>query len=131
VATALAPGGYACVTLLGLDHFEAYNHSRGRPAGDRLLRSAVAAWRTVVREGDVLARCGGEEFGLLLPRCDLESALKIAQRLAASVPDGQTASIGLAAWDGTETPERLMARVDVALYDAKQSGRDRIAIAGS
>ena len=62
------------VAMLDLDRFKAYNDRHGHQAGDRVLREAASAWRTVLRDTDLLARYGGEEFAVALPGCDLEQA---------------------------------------------------------
>jgi diguanylate cyclase (GGDEF)-like protein len=119
------------VALLDLDHFKAYNDRHGHGAGDELLRRAARAWRSAIRAGDVLARYGGEEFAVLLAGCEEERAVEIAERLRAAMLDEQRVSIGLARWDGTEDGGSLTERADRALYEAKRSGRNRVAMAGS
>lgn len=114
------------VAVLDLDHFKAYNDRHGHQAGDALLKSTAAAWRGAVRDTDLLARWGGEEFALCLPNCGHEAALRIVARMRALLPEGQTCSVGVAAWDGAETAEALLARADGAMYEAKAAGRDRI-----
>jgi diguanylate cyclase (GGDEF)-like protein len=115
-----------CLALLDLDHFKRFNDTNGHPAGDRMLQAAAAAWRQQLRSGtDLLARYGGEEFLIVLP-ASIEEATDTMERLRASTPDPQTVSVGLARWDGDETPEELVARADAALYAAKEAGRDRI-----
>jgi diguanylate cyclase len=91
------------------------------PGGDRLLKAAAAAWEGRLRKTDLLARYGGEEFAVLLPDCELDSAMEIAERLR-TAPSECTCSIGVAAWDGREAATEL---VDRALYAAKEAGRDR------
>ena len=118
-----------CVALIDIDHFKTYNDSEGHQAGDKLLQDAAAAWRQVVRSGDIVARCGGDEFAVLMPECNADKARGIADRLCGALGDGRTASIGVAQWDGLEDAERLIARADGALYDAKQSGRGCAAVA--
>ena len=83
------------------------------------------AWDAHLRPTDTLARYGGEEFALLLPHCDTATAESIVARLLSAVPDGQTASCGIAEWDGEESAEALTARADAALYMAKRGGRAR------
>jgi diguanylate cyclase (GGDEF)-like protein len=114
-----------CVALLDLDHFKQYNDRRGHQAGDRLLKEAAAAWQAVVRKTDLVARYGGEEFAILLPDCDLDNAMAIANRLRTAQPEG-TCSLGVAQWDGREDVAALVARADRALYAAKEAGRDRV-----
>ena len=113
-----------CVVLLDLDHFKAYNDEHGHQAGDRLLKTAAAAWEGRLRKTDLLARYGGEEFAVLLPDCALGNAMEIAERLRTAQPE-VTCSIGVADWDGREDSGRLVARADRALYAAKAGGRDR------
>ena len=122
----LAPGRRVVMGLIDLDHFKAFNDTHGHQAGDRQLRQAADAWGSALRSQDLVARYGGEEFAILLPDCTLDDACQIAERLRLATPAGTTASIGLAEWDGSEAPTRLIARADAALYEAKRSGRDRV-----
>jgi diguanylate cyclase (GGDEF)-like protein len=115
-----------CVAMLDLDHFKAYNDRRGHQAGDRLLADAAVAWRGALRPYDVLARYGGEEFSLILPGCDLEAGVALVERLRAFTPHSETASAGIAEWDGDEPADSLVGRADAALYQAKRAGRDRV-----
>ena len=118
-----------CVALIDVDHFKQLNDQSGHQAGDRLLKSAAAAWRSALRPADVLARPGGDEFTLVLPDCDLDRARVVVERIRAATPAGRTCSIGVAQWDRAEAAEELVARVDEALYAAKQGGRDRVVLA--
>ncbi len=120
-----------CLALLDLDHFKAVNDGHGHDAGDRLLAGVADAWRTDLREADLLARLGGDEFGLLLVECDLEGAERALARLRACTPAPSTTSIGLAEWDGLEDAHALTNRADVALYASKRAGRDRMTSAGA
>ena len=120
-----------CVVLIDLDHFKAYNDRHGHPAGDGALREVGARWRGQIRDIDLLARIGGEEFGLLLPGCGAEAALEIVNRLLADVPAGLTASAGIVAWAIPLTAEQFVAEADRALYRAKSDGRDRAYLASS
>jgi diguanylate cyclase len=117
------------IALLDLDHFKRFNDEFGHQAGDRLLKSATAAWSGQLRAVDQLARYGGEEFIALLPRATAELATGVLERLRAVTPAGQTFSAGVATWDGNETSEELIGRADQALYQAKDAGRDRIVVA--
>ena len=114
------------IGIVDLDRFKDYNDVHGHQAGDRVLKQLAAAWRQELRATDVLARYGGEEFALALPGCDLDDATGLIERLRAAMPAEQTASAGLAVWDGEETAEALFGRADRALYAAKEAGRDRI-----
>jgi diguanylate cyclase (GGDEF)-like protein len=113
------------VVLVDIDHFKAYNDERGHPAGDSALREIGRRWRGQVRDIDVLARIGGEEFALLLPGCDIQTTLTIADRLRTDLPDGLTASAGAVAWSIPMTAEAFVAEADRALYRAKRDGRNR------
>ena len=114
--------------VVDLDRFKLFNDRNGHLAGDELLHSAGDVWRSVLRVSDFLARTGGEEFVLLLPDCGAEEALEVVERMRAATPLSQTCSAGLAKWDGFEGPEDLIRRADVALYRAKNSGRDRTVV---
>ena len=118
-----------CIALIDVDFFKAVNDERGHQAGDRLLKSAAAAWRSTLRPADVLARPGGDEFTLLLPDCDLDRAGTVLERLREATPSGRTCSIGVAQWHPREHADELVARADEALYRAKDSGRDRVVAA--
>jgi diguanylate cyclase (GGDEF)-like protein len=122
-------GRPACVAMIDIDHFKAFNDSRGHQEGDMLLRRAAAAWQGALRDDDFLSRYGGEEFAVILRNCTLPDAALALERLREVTPDGQTASVGLAAWDGRETPLQLVARADDALYTSKRLGRDRVTVA--
>jgi diguanylate cyclase (GGDEF)-like protein len=114
------------VAILDLDHFKQYNDTYGHPAGDRLLKESAAMWREQLRSGDLLARLGGEEFGLLLLNCDQSRAREVIERLRASVYHDRTCSVGFAEHKPGESAEQVMARADTALYEAKETGRDRV-----
>lgn len=129
LARSARAGADVVVLLIDLDHFKVYNDTHGHPAGDALLVKATQAWGGCVREVDLLARIGGEEFAVLLPATDVPGALEVARRLRAAVPDAQTCSIGIARWDRLEPAEWLVARADAALYRAKETGRDQAVVA--
>ncbi len=114
------------VALIDLDHFKAFNDTRGHAAGDILLFEFAHEAHQVVRAGDTLARWGGEEFAVALPNCQLGEAASVLERVRMAMPQDQTCSIGYATWDAIETAEQLMVRVDDALYAAKSGGRDQI-----
>jgi diguanylate cyclase len=122
-------GSALSIALLDLDHFKRFNDEFGHPAGDRLLKSASAAWRAALRASDELVRYGGEEFIILLPAADSREAAILIERLRPVTPAGQTFSAGVATWDTLETSDELVARVDQSLYHAKKQGRDRTSIA--
>ncbi len=118
------------VAMLDLDRFKGYNDQHGHQAGDRVLREAASAWRSVLRETDLLARYGGEEFAVAFPNCEWEDSQQLVERLRQVTPAAQSCSAGLACWDGSETAEDLLGRADKALYEAKLAGRDRTVVAG-
>jgi two-component system cell cycle response regulator len=123
------------VVLLDLDHFKAYNDNAGHLAGDELLRVVAATLKNSLRGSDTIYRYGGEEFLALLPAQDAHTATIAAERLRAAVsrlgvahPAGGLVTIsgGVAALSAGESAQRLLARADRALYEAKLAGRDRI-----
>ena len=119
------------VAILDLDHFKTFNDTFGHPAGDTLLRDAVAAWRAALPAGAMLARYGGEEFAILLPGHGVHRAQRVVAALAPRTPQGQTFSAGVAEWGGigSENPAALVAAADKALYRAKRGGRNRVVAA--
>ena len=123
---ALSTDGKLAIAMLDFDHFKEFNDTHGHPAGDRLLKETAAAWREQVRSGDLLARLGGEEFGLLLRNCDARTAMEVTDRLRRRVSGGRTCSAGIAVGRPGEDAETQVARADCALYEAKARGRDRV-----
>ncbi len=113
-----------CLAVVDIDHLGAFNLARGEREGDLLLKEAAAAWSTVLREVDLMARLDGEGFGILLPRCGLGEACDVLDRLRSATPREQTASAGVARWDGSEPEELLLLRCRDALAAAKATGRD-------
>src|SRR4051794_11825466 len=112
------------VAAVDLDHMSAFNMLRGEREGDRLIKETAAGWRGQLREVDVLARLDGVEFALILPGCGLSEAVEVLDRVRAATPRGQTASAGVARWDGEEPAELLLVRAQDALAAAKSSGRN-------
>ena len=113
------------VAILDVDHFKELNDRFGHEVGDGVLRQLADAWSAQVRTTDVLCRYGGDEFVILLAGAAIEDAHRVVERLRETAPPGVSISAGVAAWDGEETAERLVRRADLALYEAKESGRDR------
>ncbi len=112
------------VALADLDSFKAVNDARGHHTGDLMLQDLSRSWRAAVRGGgDFLARLGGDEFGLLAPGSDEIGIRRLARRLADSLPEGISASIGVATWTGDETGSDLLRRADRAMYEAKRRRR--------
>jgi two-component system, cell cycle response regulator len=130
------------VVMTDLDNFKAVNDVHGHPVGDTVLRKFARLLEGSVRDVDVAARWGGEEFVLILPETDLLGAAQLADRVRSrleettlltpeGVPIVSTASFGVAA-AGAEarTPEELIAAADAALYAAKRAGKNRVRQAG-
>ena len=124
---------------LDIDHFKRVNDVHGHAAGDAVLVAVAALLQREARATDAVARLGGEEFALLLPDTEATGAHRMAERLLQALRDEPvalddrvlhvTASIGVALLGADEPPERLMRRLDRALYAAKQGGRDRVVMA--
>lgn len=113
------------IAILDLDYFKRYNDTHGHDAGDRLLEATSLEWQEAIRHRDVLARIGGEEFGLLV-RGSAADCRAVAERLLARVPHGQTASAGVTECRPGEDPADALRRADQALYAAKDAGRARV-----
>lgn len=139
IGRALRHGRPLALCIIDVDLFKPVNDRYGHISGDEVLRQIGALVRGHARNDDLAARIGGEEFALLLPECELEPALRLAERLREAVaagsfaPGGEpqriTISIGIAAL----SPERdsrpaLMAAADAALYRAKSEGRNRVCV---
>ncbi len=112
------------VAVLDLDELGAFAMLHGEQEGDRLIKEAAALWDRQLREVDTLARLDRDQFGVILPTCDLDQAVDVIDRLRAVTPRGQTASAGVARWDGEEPAELLVLRATDALNAAKSAGRD-------
>ncbi|HSS57675.1 MAG TPA: diguanylate cyclase [Solirubrobacteraceae bacterium] len=129
------------IAMIDVDHFKRINDAHGHDAGDTMLVEVTGAMRDRLRAEDALGRLGGEEFLALLPDSDEEGAATVAEDLRASVQALQarcgphllcaTISVGWATWDGQEDADRLIKRADVALYEAKDSGRNAVRAAES
>lgn len=125
------------VIALDIDRFKSVNDTYGHAAGDAVLRLVAGVVERGLRDGDGLARLGGEEFAILLARTPLPDALRLAESLRAAIAalpmpalDGATitASFGVTVHDHSDGRfETLLERADRALYDAKGAGRDRVA----
>jgi diguanylate cyclase (GGDEF)-like protein len=125
LACAAADGAPLSLVMLDLDEFKQHNDRHGHQAGDRLLKTAAAAWTELLREGDTLARYGGDEFIAILPGMRFAAAFSLAERLRGAVPGDATTSVGVAEWDGSQSGPRLISAADRSLYDAKRAGRDQ------
>ncbi len=129
------------VIMGDLDHFKHINDSHGHLAGDNVLRDAASELKAILRSYDSLGRYGGEEFLIILPDCDGDNLLKLAERLRASIAEKErayaecnfrcTMSFGLVMVKGTRphSAEEVIRRADQALYEAKHNGRNCIRLA--
>jgi diguanylate cyclase (GGDEF)-like protein len=121
--------------MVDVDHFKAINDEHGHAVGDHVLKWVAQNLRDGLRGGDVVARWGGEEFCILLPRTRLAEARSLAERLtfriASTGTPRVTVSIGVAeARAASEEAEETIRRADEALYRAKASGRNRVVTSG-
>jgi diguanylate cyclase (GGDEF)-like protein len=134
------PGQQHTVMVVDLDHFKRVNDVHGHAAGDAVLQQAARLLTGAVRDGDLLARFGGEEFVLVLRDCPPQAALRRAEALRAALAahayrldDGSvlrvTGSIGCAAWAPPSTLAGAFAQADAALYQAKGRGRNVVQLA--
>ena len=121
-------GDGLAVAVLDLDRFKQVNDRDGHAAGDELLQQVATHFASSVRSIDVLARLGGEEFGIAVPQATREAAAQVVERVRTGLPSGVTCSAGLAVWDGRESAASLQGRADAALYRAKSAGRDRLVV---
>lgn len=129
------------VLMLDLDHFKAVNDTHGHQVGDKVLKSVCDTTRTLLREGDVLLRYGGEELLAILPGASTQDLLRVGERMRKSVEDSRlsigaktvqvTVSIGGAAFPNPniEREDGLVQMADEALYRTKASGRNQVEIA--
>ena len=125
--------------MLDLDNFKDINDTYGHASGDDVLKEISAILNTIVREGDILARWGGEEFVILLPQTSLYDATKIAERIRATIDElvirsrmheiKTTTSLGVAQKnDSINELDDLIKLADRGLYQAKFSGRNRVCV---
>ena len=127
------------VLMVDIDHFKALNDTFGHPVGDEVLRAVAGAIAGAVREGDVPARVGGEEFAVLLRNPGEGVALEVGERVRSAVgrldlssfgPPGVTVSVGVAVAGSADQPiSELVDQADHALYRAKRLGRDQVVAA--
>jgi len=136
-ARAARIGSSLSLLVFDADHFKRVNDTHGHATGDRVLRDIVIHAQEVIRKIDYCARLGGEEFAVLLPDANHQTAMDVAARLRtaldrslhlapSTLPVGYTVSIGVATLAPGETLAELMARADAALYVAKADGRNRV-----
>ena len=127
-------GGVICLAMADIDLFKIVNDTFGHQAGDAVLKSLAELMRKALRRSDYIARWGGEEFTLLLPETSLDVAEMLLNRLRVRIADevlpeiGRpvTLSFGVTAFEKTDSPADLLKRVDHALYQSKQNGRNTV-----
>jgi len=128
--------GRLCLMMADVDRFKEINDKLGHIIGDRILAAIADAFREFLRPSDLIARFGGDEFAILLPGLSLAEATATAERLRESLvsysdpslPSGVTISIGLTEAAESDDLDCLLQRADAAMYDAKDQGRNRVAI---
>jgi diguanylate cyclase (GGDEF)-like protein len=131
-ARAERSGGSLCLLMIDVDHFKSINDRYGHVVGDEILQVVAQAIAGVIRAGDVLGRIGGEEFCVALPETEREVARVVAERVRAAVaaievPASVTVSVGLGVLaSGDDGRVALLQSADLALYEAKHLGRDRV-----
>ena len=126
-----------CLMMIDVDNFKLFNDRYGHIAGDRVLVAVAEALREYLRPTDLVARFGGDEFAVLLPDLQLKQARQTAERIRqqvaglspSSLATAVTISIGLASRTADDDVATLVQRADEAMYDAKQGGRNRVAVA--
>jgi len=138
-AAAMARGPMTLI-VADIDHFKSVNDRFGHPGGDAALQQVAQRLMNHCRAGDLVARFGGEEFVILLPRTGLSSGLRVAERLRATIRDTPlrigaravrvTASFGVASLTDPRRIEMAIRAADAALYRAKEQGRDRVCRGG-
>jgi diguanylate cyclase (GGDEF)-like protein len=122
--------------MFDIDHFKQINDRYGHLTGDRVIKQVAEIARNSVRRHDFIARWGGEEFMVLLKDCEIAQAEIVAEKIRSAIANHDfkldennsvvTISAGVANYTADETAESFFTRIDKALYQAKQSGRDRI-----
>ena len=128
------------VLMLDLDYFKSVNDTRGHAAGDEALRALILVFQSSgLRQNDFWGRIGGEEFAVTLPETALHAAAEAAERLRANLAETPvsyenenffiTASIGVSQYRTGDVRETLLHRADQAMYQAKQTGRNRVCLA--
>lgn len=119
--------------MVDIDDFKKINDQKGHPFGDTVLVNLGKVINQMIRRTDRVGRYGGEEFLIIMPQTDSDSALPIAERLVKAVRSlSITVSVGLATYPalalGVKSKDSLLSAADQALYQAKRSGKDRVVI---
>ena len=133
-----------CAIMTDIDFFKKFNDNYGHSVGDEVLKLTANVIKAELREYDIASRYGGEEFCILLPNTAIDEAKVVAERLRYAVENSKidiksektsrmenisvTISVGVAQLKADDMPEDLYMKADKALYDAKESGRNRVVI---
>jgi two-component system cell cycle response regulator len=125
-----------CLMMVDVDNFKTFNDQYGHIAGDRVLVAVAGVLREYLRPTDLVARFGGDEFAALLPDLQLKQARQTAERIRqqvaglspSSLATAITVSIGIADRTAQDDVATLVQRADAAMYDAKEAGRNRVAV---
>jgi len=128
-----------CAIMIDIDHFKRLNDARGHAAGDRALQALASQVKTMLRGQDSFARTGGEEFAILLSDTSISAGILIAERVRQAIealeipfdtgPIKFTVSAGVAQLDSERGGwEDMMRRADAAMYEAKEKGRNMVAV---
>ena len=143
MATTKRQNNPLCAMMIDIDFFKKVNDTYGHASGDAVLRGVASIIKSALRESDIPSRYGGEEFAVLLPYTHIQEAQIVGERLRKAVESSPipindensevksinvTISMGLAEFNNKETGEELFERADKALYEAKESGRNRVCI---
>ena len=128
--------GPLSMVILDLDRFKKVNDTWGHPVGDELLKHISQTTTNTIRNSDILVRFGGEEFIILLPQTPVDKAVTVAEKIRMAIETNshpitgkQTASFGVAQRKPNESFENWYQRLDEALYQAKETGRNRVVAA--
>lgn len=133
-----SPGEQAplALALIDIDHFKRFNDTNGHAAGNDILAEVAREFGRHTRQSDKACRYGGEEFVLILPNCGLEGAIQLAERIRGAIetrafetcvgPRAITISVGCTIYRPGDDRQSLFNRADQALYQAKESGRNRV-----
>jgi diguanylate cyclase (GGDEF)-like protein len=132
-------GGPLAILLIDLDHFKKINDTYGHDVGDEALKRVAEVSMTTLRRVDIFARYGGEEFAVAMPQTNLEHAVRAAERLRQSVAETPmvahgsplfiTVSIGVTVAGSLSADlSTVLKRADIALYQAKSNGRNRVEV---
>jgi diguanylate cyclase (GGDEF)-like protein len=128
-------GNPLSLVMLDIDHFKKFNDAYGHPVGDEVIKMVSRTIKSMIRATDRAFRYGGEEFALVLPETSVENGALLAERIRRQIEANRsvkglviTISIGVGGVNISETPEAFIKRVDGALYEAKETGRNRVAV---